>query len=98
VRSIVSLSRFGRLLKRTWIEGLAYPQVGEGREEENRNSGVGWRLGAYFAVCVGEGVPPPPGKEKNAKRAEVDGNVPPEQGTVTSVVVDGQVPTTDRGW
>jgi len=41
--------------------------------------------------------PPPPGKGKNAKRAEVDGNVPPEQGTARSVVVDGQVPTTDRG-
>ena len=37
--------------------------------------------------------PPPPGKGKNAKRAQVDGDVPAEQGTATSVVVDGQGPT-----
>jgi len=37
--------------------------------------------------------PPPPGKGKNAKRTEVDGDVPAEQGTAASVVVDGQVLT-----
>ena len=37
--------------------------------------------------------PPPPGKGKNAKRAQVDGDVPAEQGAATSVVVDGQGPT-----
>ena len=37
--------------------------------------------------------PPPPGKGKNAKRAQVDSDVRAEQVATTLVVVDGQVPT-----
>jgi hypothetical protein len=38
--------------------------------------------------------PPPPGKGKNAKHAQVNSDVPAEQVATTAVVVDGQVPTT----
>jgi hypothetical protein len=38
--------------------------------------------------------PPPPGQGKNAKHTQVDSDVPAEQVATTSVVVDGQMPTT----
>jgi hypothetical protein len=45
-------------------------------------------------VCVGKGVPSTaPWERKNAKCGQVDGDIPAEEGTARSVVVDGQVPT-----
>ena len=44
--------------------------------------------------CVGEGKSSTAAWEvKNSKRAQVDGDVPVEQGTATPFVVDGQVST-----